>query len=130
MLRAGQHEFNGIKLIERSRKLNHGVKRYTHMSEINRPGVLVVNEETGYYVVNEKESVIFYSFSDAARGIFLNFILISSRLILFYSENIMIELVIIRGVAQQAPFSSSLYSWLASVVKQACSDRRNVRVSI
>ncbi len=40
------------------------------MSEINHPGVLVVNEETGYYVVNEKESVIFYSFSDAAHSIF------------------------------------------------------------
>ena len=43
------------------------------MSEIDHPGVLIVNEKTGYYVVNNKESVIFYSFCDAACGIYFNF---------------------------------------------------------
>ena len=68
---AGQHEFNNIKLIERSRKLDHGIKCYTHLSEIDRSDVLVVNKEAGYYVVNDSESVIFYSFNDTARGIYL-----------------------------------------------------------
>ena len=45
-------------------------------------------------------------------------------------EIITIELAIIRGVALNASFSPSLFSWLAGVVKQACSERRNVRVSI
>ena len=38
------------------------------MSEIDHSGVLVVNEKAGYYVVNDSESVVFYSFSDTARG--------------------------------------------------------------
>ena len=54
---AGQHEFNNIKLIECSRKLDHGIKRYTYLSEIDRSDVLVVNKEAGYYVVNQLFSI-------------------------------------------------------------------------
>lgn len=71
MLKAGQNTFNGVVFIERNRDFNHKVKRYRHLSETERrhSRVEVVNERTGYYVVKEGESVIFYSFSDPARGI-------------------------------------------------------------
>lgn len=41
-----------------------------------------------------------------------------------------IELVVIREVAKNAPFSESLYKWLHSVVETACGHRRDVRVSL
>lgn len=129
LLKAKQHGVHGITFIERSRDSKHGVKRYTHLSEIDDSNSLVVNESTGYYVVKEEESVIFYSFCDATRGIFFFFFLAIIALMVSL-ENIIIELAIIRGTALNASFSSLLYSWLAGVVKQACSERRNVRVSI
>jgi len=128
LLKAGQHEFNGIVFIERSQSLAHKVKRYTCLSEVKYPGALVINEDTGYYVVNKSQSVIFYSFTDTNRGII--FLATYESILMFYLENIVIELAIIRGVALDAPFSLPLYSWLASVVMQACSECRNVRVSI
>ena len=70
LLKAKQHEFHGITFIERIRNFKHGVKRYIHLSETDDSNSLVVNETTGYYVVKEEESVIFYSFCDDMRGIF------------------------------------------------------------
>jgi hypothetical protein len=49
---------------------------------------------------------------------------------MFYLEQITIELAIIRGVAQNTLFGQLLFSWLTSVVKQACDECRNVRVSV
>jgi carboxypeptidase C (cathepsin A) len=73
LLKTGQTDFKGIKLVERNRNLKHGIKRYKTMSETAHRGSLTVNEETGYYVVKEEESVIFYSFSDSSQGIFILF---------------------------------------------------------
>jgi hypothetical protein len=73
LLKTGQTEFKGMKLVERKRILKHGIKRYKTMSETAHRGSLIVNEETGYYVVKEEDSVIFYSFSDSSQGIFILF---------------------------------------------------------
>ena len=70
LLKAKQHGFHGITFIERTRNFKHGVKKYIHLSEIDDSNSLVVNETTGYYVVKEEESVIFYSFCDATHGSF------------------------------------------------------------
>ena len=72
LLKSGQTEFKGIKLIERQRNLKHGIKRYKKMSETANRNCLIVNENTGYYVVKEDDSVIFYSFSDSSQGISLS----------------------------------------------------------
>jgi hypothetical protein len=127
LLKDKQHEFCGITFIERSRDLKHGVKKFVHLSEIDHPNSLVVNGNTGYYVVKEEESVIFYSFSDAAHG---NVFSSSNNSANRFLETITIELAIIHGVALNASFSPLLFYWLAGIVKQACSERRNVRVSI
>lgn len=66
LLKAGQNRFNDIVFIERTRDPKHGVKHYTRLSATGDPGALTVNENTGYYVVKENESVIFYSFCDSA----------------------------------------------------------------
>ena len=41
-----------------------------------------------------------------------------------------LELMCIRGVAQQAALSTPLYAWLHQVVESACNERRNVRVCL
>jgi hypothetical protein len=71
LLKTGQNSFNGIVFVERTRDLNHKVKRYFHLSETERrhAKVEVVNKRSGYYVLEEHDSVIFYSFCDLARGI-------------------------------------------------------------
>ena len=68
LLKAGQNRFGDIVFVERTRNLKHGVKRFIRLSETDHPTALIVNQDTGYYVTHEEESVIFYSF-DAARGI-------------------------------------------------------------
>ena len=74
LLEDKQHGFHGINFIERIRNFKHGVKKYLHLSDIDDStgNQLVVNEATGYYVVKEDESVIFYSFCDATKGIFFS----------------------------------------------------------
>lgn len=69
LLKAGQNKFGEIVFVERKRNLKHKVKRYTRLSETEDPTALIVNENTGYYVLKEDESVIFYSFLDSAHGI-------------------------------------------------------------
>ena len=75
LLKAKQNGFHGTAFIERICNFKCDVKRYVPLSEIDDSDSLVVNETTGYYVVNEEESVIFYSFSDATRGIFFSSLL-------------------------------------------------------
>jgi len=41
-----------------------------------------------------------------------------------------IELVVIRDIAGSSLYASPFYSWLKKVVEVACSERRNVRVSM
>ena len=49
---------------------------------------------------------------------------------LFLTEDeVMVELIVLRGVAEAAQESGDLYRWASQVVAQACSERRNVRVS-
>ena len=40
----------------------------------------------------------------------------------------MVELVVFRGVACDAPFSADLLKWLADVIQQACRERHDIRV--
>ena len=42
----------------------------------------------------------------------------------------MVELVILRGLAQSSDHSGAMYDWASGVVAQACYDRRNVRVCV
>ena len=42
----------------------------------------------------------------------------------------MIELVVFRGVACNAPYSKLLLEWITGVIQQACRERRDVRVSV
>ena len=108
------------------------MKRYVRLSEIEDSNSLVVNETTGYYVVKEEESAIFYSFCDAGCSIFFSLslsLILALIAIILCLENITIELAIIHGVATNTSFSPPLFFWLADVVKQACSERHNVRVS-
>jgi hypothetical protein len=62
-----------VRLIERARVKNHGVKRYQVLDEDPNPDpkVIVTNEENGFYTVSKNESVIFYSYSDPERRKFL-----------------------------------------------------------
>ena len=43
--------------------------------------------------------------------------------------NVVIELLVIRGIACGASFSDYFFEWLVDVIGQACADRRDVRVS-
>ena len=52
-----------VRLIERTRTTDHGVKRYRVLDEAANPNAFVVNEDTGFYVVGVDESVIFYSYT-------------------------------------------------------------------
>jgi hypothetical protein len=40
----------------------------------------------------------------------------------------LVELVVLRGIAQSSEQSGALYEWASRVVEQACYDRRDVRV--
>jgi hypothetical protein len=40
----------------------------------------------------------------------------------------LVELVVLRGIAQSSEQSEVLYKWASGVVEQACYDRRDVRV--
>ena len=42
---------------------------------------------------------------------------------------LVVELVVVRGVACGTSVSDPLYMWLKCVVEKACGERRNVRVS-
>ena len=44
-------------------------------------------------------------------------------------EDLVIELIILRGIGTSGPVSQPLYAWLKEVIIQACDERRNVRVS-
>jgi hypothetical protein len=44
------------------------------------------------------------------------------------SDEVTVELVVLRGIAQSSEHSGALYDWASEVVARACHDRRNVRV--
>jgi hypothetical protein len=46
---------------------DHGVKRYQHLDEVNNADAVVVNETTGFRVLEVNESAIFYSFDDEGK---------------------------------------------------------------
>ena len=58
-----------VKLIERARNKNHGVKHYHVLDEVanSDPKTVIASEQNGFYVVHKDESVIFYSYSDPER---------------------------------------------------------------
>ncbi|KAF8074558.1 hypothetical protein FPV67DRAFT_1574567 [Lyophyllum atratum] len=107
MLEAGK-TLDSVKIIFRNRAAKTP-KLHRFMVEVagDDEDQLVVNEDTGFYVVPPDESVVFVS--RTADG------------------GIEIELAVIRGVATRAAFSGDLYSWLVQVVDNACSERRDVR---
>jgi hypothetical protein len=119
--------FNGIKLVERSRTSTCGIKHFTWLSEVETADAVLVNSENGFYIVEANESVIFYSYSDAAQSTFHIFPCCYIFLIPFIAD-LIIELVIIRDIVFYGPVSQPLYAWLKDVIMQACSERRNVRV--
>ena len=57
LLKVKQHGFLGITFIEWICSFKCGVKRYVHLSEIDDSNSLVVNENTGYYVVKEEDQL-------------------------------------------------------------------------
>jgi len=128
LLAKGVTIFNGIKLIERSRILKHGFKRYTWMSETDTDEATTINTKNGFYILEPDESAIFYSYSDAERSTLYFFYFYNIFLISFV-EDLVIELVILRGIGTSGPVSQPLYAWLKEVIIQACNERRNVRVS-
>ena len=70
---ASANRLYNVKLVERVRDDNHGVKRYQVLDEalnLNQK-VFITNEENGFYIVGKDESVIFYSYSDPERHKFL-----------------------------------------------------------
>ena len=128
LLAKGVTIFNGIKLIERSRILEHGFKRYTWMSETDTDEATTINTKNGFYILEPDESANFYSYSDAERSTLYFFYFYNIFLISFV-EDLVIELVILRGIGTSGPVSQPLYAWLKEVIIQACNERRNVRVS-
>ncbi|KAF9521524.1 hypothetical protein CPB83DRAFT_900619 [Crepidotus variabilis] len=98
-----------IQFIERSRHRDKKVRHYQYLSEIQEPNTIYVAESTGYYRVDTDSSAIFYSFPAGDRN------------------NLQIELVILRNIATDAPFSAELSAWMADVIETACEVRRNVR---
>lgn len=93
----------------------------------SNPDATVASAENGYYIVHETQSVVFIS-PNGRKGIFI--FIFTPATISDHLVDFTIELVVIRGVATNAPFSNSLYDWLHDVVQTACGHRRNVRVSL
>ncbi|TCD60052.1 hypothetical protein EIP91_010799 [Steccherinum ochraceum] len=102
-----------IRIVERKRNLDHGVKQRIHMAEVDGTqdpanNYLTVNESTGFYVVKPDDSVIFVDRQDDGK----------------YK----VELACIRGVGiSEHDSSAELLEWFTKVINQACDERRNVR---
>jgi hypothetical protein len=95
------------------------------------PGDAVVNAETGFYVVAPTKSVIFVSPPESGR--LDKFVMQLCNSLWYFaagSDKIIVELVVLRGIAQSSEHAGALYEWASTVVAHACHDRRNVRVRL
>lgn len=117
----------GVKIVWRSRT-SSSIKLRTVLADTKcrSQDDTIVNETTDFYVVGLTESVIFVSRSE---GEYQPLSILQVYKLLTGMAEVTIELIVIRGVAHSAEESGELYTWASNVVAQACSDRRNVRVS-
>ncbi|KAL0946059.1 hypothetical protein HGRIS_012332 [Hohenbuehelia grisea] len=108
----------GFKLVIRQREPENPkkyrnvviVEKDSPLPNLNKPhrrGVYTVTPEEGFYFVQPDESVVFISLDK--------------------NTDVILELVVLRGVALDAHFSGPLYDWLLQVVDKACNVRRDCR---
>ena len=121
--------YTNISLIERKPKPDkqHGVKRGTFISEVVHAGAVTVNPDTGYDILGENQSAIYFSKTEAGKSdsgslrIYPN---------LTFIGDIQPELVVLRNVCGNGPEADKIFQWLYAVVDDAVFERRNVRVRI
>ncbi|KAF8960534.1 hypothetical protein BDZ97DRAFT_1704149 [Flammula alnicola] len=98
-------------LRQKLRDHHHGVKWGAHLSEVEDKvagkDVIVTTESTGFDVVYEDQSVIYYSVGDDGKTI--------------------IELIVLRDVLGKSRYAGELFAWMHAVIVEACKDRTNVR---
>lgn len=83
----------------------------------------VINEENGFYIVDQGKSAIFLSHDGL-----LSFCLWCCANSRSGHQDIVIELVALRGIGRDEPAMQDLYTALAHIVQTACAERRDVRV--
>lgn len=119
-----------LKMIERKRRTPL-VKPRTFFTDSYIPDSPHhhVNEDNGYYVVGESESAIFYSEIADSEGVLLISAVTTFFKLISIIVEIVVELVVLRGIASNSPLGPEIHRWLSNVVEIACNYRRNVRVS-
>jgi hypothetical protein len=70
-----------VRLVERHRINNHGIKQYWIEVANPNPKIVVADEKNGFYIVDKDESVIFYSYSDPDKCRFQKIVLTVSDIL-------------------------------------------------